>query len=146
MACPARGDDVNPQFACRSCPFASEMETHDAVDDLGQPYQIVDAVECRFSGGPADLPTRWLEFPSLLAGVVPDAPPRIEAGVACPLLSSPDRTAPMCIELDGVRWVPTGNCRTCQFYRGTKGTQLAFSPGADAGVIVVCTGPAEASS
>ena len=51
VACPARREDVNPQFTCLNCPFAASVETHEAVDDWGLAFRMVDAVECAFIGG-----------------------------------------------------------------------------------------------
>ena len=140
IACPARRDDVNPQFTCLDCPCAGELETHQAIDDRGAPYYIVDAVDCLFEEGSRRLDAYWQQFPSLLAGVVENAPPRVEPGVVCPLLASPKRSAPLCLEVDGVRRIPVGNCRSCQFYRGVEGDRGERSLGSSAGV-VVCAAP-----
>ncbi len=132
---------MNPQFTCRTCPFAVDTDVHQAIDDLGQPFYIVDAVECAYDGSLRTLPSVWRRLPSLLEGVRESAPPRVEPCVACPLLTSPERFAPLMQEIDGVRWVPVGHCRTCQFYRGIEGERTACSPDADAGLGVVCAAP-----
>ena len=143
IACPARREDVNPQFACLTCPCAGELDTHQAVDDRGAPYYIVDAVDCLFGDYERRIAATWREFPSLLAGIVENAPFRIEPGVVCPLLTVPERSAPLVLEVDGTRWVPVGNCQSCQFYRGLEGSKNKYKSGADAGVVLVCAAPAE---
>lgn len=140
--CPARLDQVNPQFTCRHCPCAIEMETHQAIDDRGSPFHVVDAVECGFDGEPSLLAALWQRFPSLLEGLIDDAPPRTEPGVPCPLLTWPKRSAPILVEVDGVRWIPVSHCCACQFYRGTKGRETTPGMvGQDAGLAVVCASP-----
>ncbi len=67
--------------------------------------------------------------------------PLVEPGVPCPLLTWPERSAPVTLESDGARWVPVGTCRTCQFCRGVEGKRIPGSPGARAGVDVICTAP-----
>lgn len=141
IACPARQGDVNPQFTCRDCPCARQLEMHQAIDDRGDPFYIVDAVQCDFDRQPQQLVALWRSFPSLLEGLVENPPPRVEPGVACPLLSWPDRTAPLAVDIDGVSWAPEGNCRSCQFYRGSEGNPTACSLGEGAGVRVVCSAP-----
>jgi hypothetical protein len=141
IACPARRDDVNPQFTCLNCPCAASLDTHQAVDDRGAPFYLVDAVDCRFEENQNELDAVWREFPSLLSGFVENPPPRVEPGVACPLLSSPGCTAPLVLEIDGKKWVPVGNCRSCQFFRGLEGTQRDYRSGAGAGVVLVCAAP-----
>lgn len=141
IACPARQDEVNPQFTCRSCPSALRVETHPAIDDRGGPFYMVDAVECGFEGEPMSLPARLLAFPSFHSGMVKGAPSRVESGVACPLLARPDRAAPISLAIEGVRWVPIGNCRTCQFYRGTEGKQNRPSSEDRTDVGILCAAP-----
>jgi hypothetical protein len=139
VACPARGEEVNPQFTCLRCPCAKELETHQAIDDRGGPYYLVDAVECGFRGEGQGLPTRQQRFPTPLAGLVEGAPPRVELGVVCPLLAWPGQSAPAWLEVDGAKWVPVGNCRSCQFYRGIKGE--VSRPEAPARLICSCPVP-----
>ncbi len=133
--CPGRRGEVNPQFTCLRCPCAMELETHQAIDDLGGPYYLVDAVKCTFQADPRSLPAQRQRFPTLVAG----GPPRVELGVICPLLSWPDRSAPLWIEMEGKKWVPVGNCSSCQFYRG-----LEREPGSSAvvgGAHLLCSAP-----
>lgn len=141
IACPARRDDVNPQFTCRVCPFAAEVEEHQAVDDLGAPFYMIDAVECTFDGEPVRLPASWQRFPNPFGRKAEPPLPLVEPGVPCPLLTWPERSAPVTLESDGARWVPVGTCRTCQFCRGVEGERIPGSPGAGAGVGVICTAP-----
>lgn len=133
---------MNPQFTCRSCPCASELDTHEAVDDLGQAFHMVDAVHCSHDGSSRDLSCLWLEFPNPLGGVVEGVPPRVEPGVACPLLVDPERFALRSVVVEGVRWAPEGSCATCQFYRGTRGNRTPSAAGREAGIAVECAAPA----
>ena len=141
IACPGCGGDVNPQFTCLNCPCAVQLETHPAVDDRGSSYYLVDAVECSFGGGHRKLPARQRRFPTPLAALVAEAPPRVELGVVCPLLSWPGKSAPLLLEIEGVKWVPVGNCRTCQFYRGIEGDPRVYSAGGEAEAAVLCASP-----
>lgn len=141
IACPARRDEVNPQFTCLNCPCAGGLETHQAIDDRGAPYHIVDAVDCQFEEMEERLAAVWREFPTLLAGIVENPAPRVEPGVVCPLLSDPGRSAPLVLDIGGEKWVPVGNCRSCQFYRGLEGSQREYFPEAEAGVLLVCAAP-----
>jgi len=138
IACPARCGEVNPQFTCLRCPFARGLETHQAVDDRGSPFFLVDAVECAFEGEGRSLPARLQAFPTPLMGVVEGAAPRMEAGVICPLLAWPGQSAPLWLEADGAAWVPIGNCRSCQFFRGMEGEA---DKGRAAVASVICSCP-----
>lgn len=137
---------MNPQFTCLSCPCAAEVETHEVIDDRGDPYYLVDAVGCGFEGESRRLSAVEQRFPSLLAGVVENAPPRVELGVSCPLLSWSGRSAPVSLEIEGTGWVPVGNCRSCQFYRGIEGSPRAGFPEGESGQAVVCAAPLPSSS
>ncbi|MHB0871548.1 MAG: hypothetical protein ACYC66_08955 [Chloroflexota bacterium] len=141
IACPACDREVNPQFSCLRCPCAVELETHQAVDDRGSPFYLVDAVECSCREGGRRLVAELREFPTLLTGVVEGALPRVEPGVACPLLAWPGQSAPVALEIDGVRWVPVGNCRSCQFYRDIEEDAGRRSPEGEASVVVICSAP-----
>ncbi len=139
--CPGRGGEVNPQFTCLQCPCALELETHQAIDDRGGPYYLVDAVDCGFEGEGRSLPARWQSFATPLMGLVEGAPPRVEMGVICPLLSWPGQSAPVSLEVEGAKWVPVGNCRTCQFYRGIGGESKPSVAAGEARASVLCSSP-----
>ncbi len=137
IACPARGDDVNPQFTCRDCPCAERVDTQEAIDDLGQPFYMVDAVECAFEDAAKRLRARAQPFPTPLTGLVPGAGPRVELGVHCPLPALGRPAPPLSVRLEEQVWVPVTHCRLCQFFRG-----LAGEVSADAGdASVVCSAP-----
>lgn len=140
IACPACRREVNPQFTCRTCPCALEVETHEAVDDLGLPFRVVDSVDCRFAGKVRRLDCVWMEFPNPLAGVAVGARPRREPGVPCALAASgsPD---PAKAEKDGRTWAPVSRCGACQFCVEIEGNQSDCSPGEDAGLSVSCAAP-----
>ncbi len=141
IACPGCRSEVNPQFTCLRCPCALEMETHQAVDDRGGPYYLVDVVECGFEGESRALPAQRQQFPTLLAGLVEGAPPRVGLGVVCPLLSWPGQSAPLLLEIEGEKWVPVGNCRTCQFYRGVEGVLELSAADGESRAAVLCASP-----
>ncbi|MGE5620445.1 MAG: hypothetical protein ACM3US_14460 [Sphingomonadaceae bacterium] len=141
IACPACGRQVNPQFTCLRCPCAAGLQTHEAVDDRGSPFHLVDAVECSHQGGDSRLPAEVREFPTLLTGVVEGASPRVEPGVVCPLLAWPEQVAPLALEIDGERWVPVGNCRSCQFFRGIEKDAEERTQEGREPVFVVCSAP-----
>ncbi len=143
IACPARRDDVNPQFTCRNCPCAADVETHEAVDDLGQPFRLVDTVECVFQEVVRKLPAVWQSFPSPLAGVVKGVLPRMEAAVACPLPAMGLPAPPMSLRMDGKVWTPVSHCRLCQFHRGVERVFRPAASGVSAGTVVVCSAPEE---
>ncbi len=138
IACPGRRDDVNPQFTCRRCPCAADVETHEAVDDLGQPFHLIDAVECVFQEADRKLPTAWQRFPNPLAGRVNSVPPRMEAGVACPL---PTMGPPVLPRMGGNVWVPVSHCRLCQFHRGVEGEIRMVTLGERGSAMIVCSAP-----
>ncbi len=135
IACPGCRTEVNPQFTCRDCPCALELESHQAIDDRGDPFYLVDAVDCGFLDESRRMEAVERRFPNLLEGIVEGVQPRVEPGVICALLSWPGRAAPVSLEVDGAKWVPLGNCRSCQFYRGVEGDPRT------GGVVVVCTAP-----
>lgn len=141
MACPARRDDVIPQFTCRRCPCAAGVETHEAIDDLGQPFHLVDAVECTFQDKASGLPVVWQQFPNPSARAVKDVIRRTEAGVACPLPAMGLPVPPISLRMEGNVWVPVSHCRLCQFHRGVKGEISTAALRLDAGAVVVCSAP-----
>jgi hypothetical protein len=143
IACPAHMDDVNPQFACRDCPCSAGLQTHEAVDDRGQPFHIVDVVECEYRGRARLLKSAPVPFPSFLEGITGNAFTIVKPGAPCPLLVAPERFATISTVVEGTRWVPAGNCCSCQFYRGTDVSQQTVSTGIDSGLGIVCSAPAE---
>jgi hypothetical protein len=132
---------VNPQFTCLGCPCAASLESHDAVDDRGLPFQVVDAVECEYREMEAELAVSMQSFPNALgvAGRMMEALSR--PAVACPLLRRPGRVAPLSVEVEGERWVPVSACRSCQFYRGVVGAPADGSRREAAPAAVVCAAP-----
>lgn len=143
IVCPARQDDVNPQFTCRRCPCAAGVETHEAVDDLGQPFHVVNCVECAFEDRVRKLPTVWQRFTNPLAGVVKGALPRTEPGVACPLPALGLPVPPSSLRLGNDVWVPVSRCRLCQFHRGIEGEIQQAALGGSASAVIVCSAPGE---
>jgi hypothetical protein len=140
IACPARRGEVNPQFTCLSCPCAASLEYHDAVDDRGLPFRVVDAVQCSYRERESRLPVSTRPFPNALRpSAMATTLPR--PAVACPLLRSPERIAPLAAEVDGKRWVPLSTCRSCQFYRGAAGEPAATGGGAAEPATVLCAAP-----
>jgi hypothetical protein len=121
IACPARREEVNPQFTCLSCPCAASLESHDAVDDRGMAFQVVDAVQCDYRESETLLSVATQSFPNALRPSAMVAQTITRPGVACPLLRRPERIAPLAVEVGRERWVPVSACRSCQFYRGVAG-------------------------
>lgn len=138
IACPARRDDVNPQFTCLTCPCAVSLETHEAVDDLGLAFHLVDAVECDFREGQRALAISELPFPDRLRGNRQISATLVAQAVECPLLRRPEVISPLAVEANGRRWVKTASCGSCQFYRGLAGESAGAVDGSQ---YVQCSAP-----